>query len=36
MTTSMQELLDLRKQHIPQGPFNITPTFIREDRKSVV
>jgi 4-aminobutyrate aminotransferase/(S)-3-amino-2-methylpropionate transaminase len=36
MTTSIQELQDLRKQHIPQGPFNITPTFIREANGAVM
>jgi len=36
MNTSMQELLDLRKQHIPQGPFHITSAFIREARGAVM
>ncbi len=36
MTTSIQELLDLRKQHIPQGPFNITPSFIREAKGALM
>ncbi len=36
MNTSIQELLELRKQNIPQGPFNITPTFIREARGAVM
>jgi 4-aminobutyrate aminotransferase / (S)-3-amino-2-methylpropionate transaminase / 5-aminovalerate transaminase len=36
MSTSIQELQDLRKQHIPQGPFNITPSFIREARGAVM
>ena len=36
MNTSIQELLDLRKQHIPQGPFQVTPALIREARGAVM
>lgn len=36
MDTSKQELLDLRKQHIPQGPFHVTSAFIREARGAVM
>jgi 4-aminobutyrate aminotransferase/(S)-3-amino-2-methylpropionate transaminase len=36
MNTSIQELLDLRKQHIPQGPFHVTSAFIREARGAVM
>jgi 4-aminobutyrate aminotransferase/(S)-3-amino-2-methylpropionate transaminase len=36
MNTSMQELLDLRKQHIPQGPFHVTSAFIKEARGAVM
>jgi len=36
MNTSIQELLDLRKQHIPQGPFHITSAFIREARGALM
>ncbi len=31
-----QELLDKRNQHVPQGPFNISPAFIREARGAVM
>jgi 4-aminobutyrate aminotransferase/(S)-3-amino-2-methylpropionate transaminase len=36
MDTSKQELLNLRKQHIPQGPFHVTSAFIREARGAVM
>ncbi len=36
MNTKEQELLQLRKQHIPQGPFHATPAFIREARGAVM
>lgn len=31
-----QELLDKRNRHVPQGPFNISPAFIREARGAVM
>ena len=36
MNTTKQELLDLRKQHIPQGPFHVTSAFIREAKGAVM
>jgi len=30
MTHHTQTLLERRNRHVPQGPFNVTPTFIRE------
>lgn len=36
MTHHQQSLLDLRNQHVPQGPFNVTPTFIQEARGAVM
>lgn len=36
MTHHQQALLDLRNQHVPQGPFNVTPTFIQEARGAVM
>jgi hypothetical protein len=32
MSGRNQELLALRAQHVPQGPFNVTPAFIKEGR----
>ncbi len=36
MTHHTQTLLELRNRHVPQGPFNVTPTFIREARGAVM
>jgi len=36
MPSSMQELQKLRAQHVPQGPFNTTPAFVREARGAVM
>ncbi len=31
-----KELLQMRNQHVPQGPFNITPSFIKEARGALM
>ncbi len=36
MPQGNQELLAMRNKHVPQGPFNITPSFIREARGAVM
>jgi 4-aminobutyrate aminotransferase/(S)-3-amino-2-methylpropionate transaminase len=36
MSTPHDDLLQKRKQHVPQGPFNITPAFIREAKGAVM
>ncbi|MBW2063061.1 MAG: 4-aminobutyrate--2-oxoglutarate transaminase [Deltaproteobacteria bacterium] len=36
MPDQTEELIQLRNEHIPQGPFNITPAFIREARGAVM
>ena len=36
MSGHHQELLDKRNRHVPQGPFNISPAFIREARGAVM
>ena len=36
MSISEQELLELRRLHIPQGPFHATLSFIREARGAVM
>jgi 4-aminobutyrate aminotransferase/(S)-3-amino-2-methylpropionate transaminase len=36
MPSRNEELLQLRNKHVPQGPFNTTPAFIREARGAVM
>ena len=36
MTHHTQTLLELRNRHVPQGPFNVTPTFVREARGALM
>lgn len=36
MTESSRALLERRNRHIPQGPFNVTPAFIKEARGAVL
>jgi 4-aminobutyrate aminotransferase/(S)-3-amino-2-methylpropionate transaminase len=36
MARNSEELLKLRNRHIPQGPFNITPAFIRKAQGAVM
>lgn len=36
MSEHHQQLLDKRNRHVPQGPFNTTPAFIREARGAVM
>ncbi|HSO67161.1 MAG TPA: 4-aminobutyrate--2-oxoglutarate transaminase [Desulfatirhabdiaceae bacterium] len=36
MNPETQKLMDMRQQHIPQGPFNVTPAFVREAKGAVM
>jgi 4-aminobutyrate aminotransferase/(S)-3-amino-2-methylpropionate transaminase len=36
MSGRNQELLAMRTRHVPQGPFNVTPAFIKEARGAVM
>lgn len=36
MTETSRALLERRNRHIPQGPFNVTPAFIKEARGAVL
>lgn len=36
MSNRGQELFQLRSKHVPQGPFNVTPAFIKEARGAVI
>jgi 4-aminobutyrate aminotransferase/(S)-3-amino-2-methylpropionate transaminase len=36
MKPETQKLMDMRQQHIPQGPFNVTPAFVREAKGAVM
>jgi len=31
-----QELMDLRQEHVPRGPFNITPIFVKNAKGAVI
>ncbi len=31
-----QELMDLRQEHVPRGPFNITPIFVKSARGAII
>lgn len=36
MTSRSESLLNLRKKHVPQGPFNVTSAFIKKARGAVM
>ena len=31
-----QELMDLRQEHVPRGPFNITPIFVKNAKGAII
>ena len=31
-----KELMELRAKHVPQGPFNITPIFVKRAKGALV
>ena len=31
-----QELMDLRQEHVPRGPFNITPIFVQRAKGAII
>ncbi len=36
MSHSLEELMEFRKKHVPQGPVNLTPAFVKEARGALL